>query len=321
MKSLIFGVCGQDGSFLAEYLLSLGYDVVGVGRKDITYYPSYVRLLNESPRFEYIVADVLDQSAIAHIMNEYEPYNIYNVSGQTNVFGSFNNAALTFRTNIEPCLAILENMRIAKFPSKFFQACSSEMYGSGGTKNENSEFKPLSPYGISKLAAHRLVDLYRSRYSLFAVSGILFNHESTRRGFNFVTRKIARYAAELSLNKTKKPLELGNLEGTRDFGYAPSFVRGMHSTLMCDSPDDYVFGTGQLTSVQQLCEIAFKYIGKDWKSYVQSVTHYFRPVDFVEAVADTTKAKNVLGWKNSKTITSMMEEMINHEQKEICSKA
>lgn len=319
MKSIIFGVAGQCGSYLAEHLLSLGYDVIGVARKDITYYPKYVGLLAESPRFKYAVADVLDQSSIAHLLHEHQPYQIYNLAGQTNVFGSFSNAASTFRTNIEPCLAILETMRVMKHSSRFFQACSSEMYGSGGLKNENSEFKPLSPYGISKLSAHRLVDLYRSRHSLFAVSGILFNNESSRRGLNFVTRKIARYVAELSLGKTKKKLELGNLSGTRDFGYSPSFVRGFRAAIQRDTPDDYVFGTGQLTSVQELCEIAFSYVGKNWSDYVETKDELLRPVDFVEAVADTSKAKKLLGWQNSKPISFIMEEIINHEKKEICS--
>lgn len=315
MNNLIFGVAGQDGSLLTEYLLGLGFEVVGVGRRDISEYEKYVQDL-QCDRFAYEVCDITDPSSIASLLRKYEPQYVYNLAGQSNVAASFNNPLSTFRVNVDPCVSILEWIRTNDPYVKFFQASSAEMYGDyAGVRNEQAEFKPLSPYGISKLASHRLIDLYRSRYDLFCVSGILFNHTSVRRQAHYVEKKIARYVAGLTVDQRNHKLTLGNLDATRDFGYAPDFVRGFVASLKAEEAADYVFATGKLTSIQRLCEIAFRYIGEDWRDFVETDEKLVRKVDFLDVVGDSSFAQNNLGWRNTKTIENIMAEMIEHEKK------
>lgn len=312
MQAIIFGVAGQLGSYIADHLSSLGYDVIGISRKDISNYPYYVNKLLDCRKFRYITGDATDTSFVTNIVREFEAEEVYNMAGQSNVYGSFSNPSSTFRINIESCLNILEAVKNFSPESRVFQANSSEMYGSGGLKNENSEMAALSPYGISKLACHRLINLYRSRYNIFCNSGILFNSESVRRGGGFVTKKIAEYCSHLSRNNIpKEKLKLGNIYGSRDFGYAPSFAEGFCSSLHIDEPSDYVFATGKLTSVKELCETAFSYIGKAWEDYVEYDKTLERSVDASDIVGDSTKAFNLLGWKNSKDIHDVMKEMID----------
>lgn len=320
MCSIIFGVAGQCGSFLAEQQLSLGFQVIGVGRKDIHSYPDYINQLSNCKNFTYIAGDATDPSFVSDVIRKFKPKEIYNLAGQSSVYSSFGSPNSTFRTNVESCLNVLEGVRQFSPDSRVFQACSSEMYGDGGLKNEEDEMRALSPYGISKLACHRLIDLYRSRHDVFGVSGILFNCESYRRSYGFVTRKIAQYVANVykSKNKNEKgfhKLKLGNLGGTRDFGYAPSFCRGFHAALLADVARDYVFATGILTSVAQLCKDAFDYIGEDYTEYVDYDKTLERAVDAGSVVGDSSRAKLFLGWKNNMEIEDVLYEMIEHEKK------
>lgn len=316
MSNLIFGIGGQDGSLLAEHLLKLGSDVIGVGRRDISEYEKYVQDL-QCDRFAYEVCDITDPSSIASLLRKYEPQYVYNLAGQSNVAASFNNPLSTFRVNVDPCVSILEWIRTNDPYVKFFQASSAEMYGDyAGVRNEQAEFRPLSPYGISKLASHRLIDLYRSRYGIFCVSGILFNHTSIRRQAHYVEKKIARYVAGLTANQRNfYKLPLGNLAATRDFGYAPDFVEGFVASLKTNMAADYVFATGKLTSIQQLCEMSFRHIGEDWRDFVETDERLVRKVDFLDVVGDSSFARNSLGWRNTKTIEDIMAEMIEHEKK------
>lgn len=315
MHSIIFGACGQLGSFLSEHLLSLGYEVVGIGRKDISYYPYYIQQLKDSDKFKYIPGDVTDNSFVNSIIRKFGAKEVYNLAGQTSVYGSFSSPNSTFRTNIESCLNIFEAVRQFSPETKVFQACSSEMYGSGGIKNEDDEMLALSPYGISKLACHRIVDLYRSKYNIFSVSGIIFNAESNRRSPGFVTKKIAQYVASLTKGRQFYKLKLGNLEGTRDFGYAPSFARGFHASLLADKARDYVFATGELTNIATLCNYAFSYIGKNYWDYVEHDKTLERAVDAGSVVGDSSRAALYLGWKNSKDISDVIREMVDYEKK------
>lgn len=316
MSNLIFGIGGQDGSLLAEYLLGLGFEVVGVGRRDISEYEKYVQDLRCN-NFTYEICDITDPSSIASLLRKYEPQYVYNLAGQSNVVASFNNPLSTFRVNVDPCVSILEWIRTNDPYVRFFQASSAEMYGDyAGIRNENAEFKPLSPYGISKLASHRLIDLYRSRYDLFCVSGILFNHTSVRRQAHYVEKKIARYVAGLTADRRNfYKLMLGNLDATRDFGYAPDFVRGFVASLKAEESADYVFATGRLTSIQQLCEIAFSHIGEDWRDFVETDEKLVRKVDFLDVVGDSSFAQNNIRWCNTKAIEDIMAEMIEYEKK------
>lgn len=312
---LIFGVAGQCGSFLAEQQLTLGFQVIGVGRKDIHSYPDYVHQLSNCKDFTYIAGDATDPSFVSDVIRKFKPKEVYNLAGQSSVYSSFGSPNSTFRTNVESCLNVLEGVRQFSPDSRVFQACSSEMYGDGGLKNEEDEMRALSPYGISKLACHRLVDLYRSRHNIFSVSGIMFNAESNRRSPGFVTRKIAQYVAQLSKNKRMDKLKLGNLAGTRDFGYAPSFTRGFHQAMIADVARDYVFATGLLTSVMDLCHYAFGYVGKHWPEFVDHDKGLERAVDAGCVLGDSRRAKLHLGWQNDKSIEDVMIEMIEYEKK------
>lgn len=302
MKSaLIFGVTGQDGSYLAELLLNNGYEVHGVIRRSSSFNTERIcsifqenGSLNQTFFLHY--GDVTDVQSITSIMTEVKPDEIYNLAAQSHVRVSFDIPIYTSQTVAIPTLMILENMRTIVPKAKFYQASSSEMFGSSPPpQNEKTVFKPRSPYAISKVFSYHTVVNYREAYNLFASNGILFNHESPRRGETFVTKKITRSVARI-YKKLQEKVFLGNLEAIRDWGYAPEYVEAMFLILQRETPSDYVVATGEMASVREFASAAFEIVGLDYRDYVEEKTEYLRPTEVDVLCGDYTKAQSELGW-------------------------
>lgn len=309
-RALITGVTGQDGSYLAEFLLGKNYEVFGLTRRTST--SNYDRIKDIVDKITLIPGDLMDQQSLTYALKETEPHEIYNLAAQSFVPISWNQPVLTGEFTALGVTRILEAMRIAAPDARFYQASSSEMFGKvrESPQNENTSFYPRSPYGVAKVYGHWITVNYRESYGLFAVSGILFNHESPRRGLEFVTRKISHAVARIKLGKQKK-LYLGNLHSKRDWGYVLDYVKAMWLMLQQPKPQDFVVGTGQTHSVAEFVEEAFKVIGiKNWRDYVEEDKKFFRPAEVDYLCADPSKAKKILGWEPSVAFKELAKIMV-----------
>jgi GDPmannose 4,6-dehydratase len=307
--ALITGITGQDGSYLAELLLDKGYRVVGIVRRSST--TPYERIGHLIDRVELVSADLLDQTSLTDVVSEFGPDEIYNLAAQSFVQTSWSQPVLTGEFTALGVTRMLEAMKKAAPKSRFYQASSSEMFGKvhESPQRESTPFYPRSPYGVAKVYGHWITVNYRESFGLYAVSGILFNHESPRRGLEFVTRKVTDAAARIKLGQLKE-LRIGNLEARRDWGYAADYVDAMWRMLQQPEPDDYVVGTGQTWSVRQLCEIAFACVGLDYRSYIVQDQRYFRPAEVDLLVADASKVKAKLGWEPKVSFRQLVEMMV-----------
>ena len=294
-RALITGVTGQDGSYLAELLLSKGYEVVGVVRR--TSHHSYERIEHLLDRIEVVAADLLDQHSLTVVLQDTQPDEVYNLAAQSYVPTSWTQPVLTGEFTALGVTRILEAVRLVHPTAKFYQASSSEMFGrvTETPQRETTSFYPRSPYGVAKVYGHWITVNYRESYNLYAVSGILFNHESPRRGIEFVTRKVTDGVARIKLGRARE-LRLGNLEARRDWGFAGDYVDAMWRMLQQPTPQDFVIGTGQAHSVRELVEAAFSHVGLNWQDYVVTDPRYMRPAEVDLLLADPTKARKELGW-------------------------
>lgn len=308
-KALITGITGQDGSYLAEVLLEKGYDVYGLTRRTST--PNYDRIKDIVDDITLVQGDLLDQHSLTVAIKEIEPDEVYNLAAQSFVPTSWNQPVLTGEFTALGVTRALEAVRLAKPDVKFYQASSSEMFGQvrETPQNENTPFYPRSPYGVAKVYGHWITVNYRESYDLFACSGILFNHESPRRGLEFVTRKITHAVAKIKQGKQDK-LKLGNIEAKRDWGYAKEYVEAMWLMLQQESPDDFVIGTGETHSVKEFVEAAFSVVDLDWQKYVEIDQSFIRPAEVELLVADPSKAKEKLGWSYQTDYKKLAEIMV-----------
>jgi GDPmannose 4,6-dehydratase len=318
--ALITGVTGQDGSYLAEFLLSQGYHVVGVKRRTSIISTGRIDHLLENPNFELRYSSLQDTTSMYRLLEEYKPDEIYNLAAQSHVRVSFENPEETADTVAMGTLRLLEAVRFVCPDSKFYQASSSEMYGDNpkAPQDEKTRMTPASPYACSKLFSHNLIRNYRLGYGMFACSGILFNHESPRRGETFVTRKITKAAARIKLG-LQKELKLGNLDAKRDWGFAGDYVKAMWLMLQHDEPDDYVVATGETHTVREFLNEVFTHAGLNPEEFVKIDQRLFRPHEVPLLLGDATKAKTILGWepsvKFSKLAKLMYEADLEEEKK------
>jgi GDPmannose 4,6-dehydratase len=312
----ITGITGQDGSYLAELLLEKGYEVHGLVRRSALEDPAhrFSRLASVLDKIHLHAASLESFPSIYTCIGQIQPDELYHLAAQSFVSYSFEDAFSTFLSNIQGTHYVLESVRQCAPHCRVYFAGSSEMFGkvSETPQSETTVFHPRSPYGISKVTGFDLARNYREAYDLFVCSGILFNHESPRRGFEFVTRKITSFVARIKAGAAKE-LPLGNLEARRDWGYAKDYVRAMHLMLQQDRPDDFVVATGETHSVREFCERAFARAGLNYKDYVTVREEYFRPSDVQLLVGDATKAENVLGWKPTIRFDGLVDMMVDHD--------
>ncbi len=308
--ALITGVTGQDGSYLAELLLQEGYKVVGMVRRTSTI--NFERLHHIQSQIEIVQGDLLDQMSLIAILQEHQPSEVYNLAAQSFVPTSFSQPVLTGEFTALGVTRMLEAIRFVDPTIRFYQASSSEMFGKvmEVPQRETTPFYPRSPYGVAKVYGHWITINYRESYNLFGCSGILFNHESPRRGLEFVTHKITHAAAKIKLGLAHE-LRLGNLEARRDWGYAGDYVRAMWLMLQQDAPDDYVVSTGETHSVQEFVQEAFGYLDLDWKAYVVQDPKYYRPAEVDLLVGDPAKAGAKLGWEPSVDFRQLVRLMVD----------
>jgi GDPmannose 4,6-dehydratase len=308
--ALITGITGQDGSYLAEFLLEKGYRVVGVVRRSST--TPYERIGHLVDRVELVSADLLDQTSLTDAVHDTQPDEIYNLAAQSFVQASWPQPVLTGEFTALGVTRMLEAMKKAAPKARFYQASSSEMFGKvhESPQSETTPFYPRSPYGVAKVYGHWITVNYRESFGLYAVSGILFNHESPRRGTEFVTRKVSDAVARIKLGQQKE-VRLGNLEARRDWGFAGDYVEAMWMMLQEDIPDDYVIGTGDTRTVRELCEVAFAHVGLDYRTHVVQDPKFFRPAEVDLLVADATKAKDKLGWTPTVTFHELVRMMVD----------
>ncbi len=294
-KALITGITGQDGSYLAELLLAKGYEVVGVVRR--TSHHSYERIEHLLERVEVVAADLLDQHSLTVVLQDTRPDEVYNLAAQSYVPTSWTQPVLTGEFTALGVTRILEAIRLVHPVARFYQASSSEMFGrvTETPQRETTSFYPRSPYGVAKVYGHWITVNYRESYNLYAVSGILFNHESPRRGIEFVTRKVTDGVARIKLGLARQ-ISLGNLDARRDWGFAGDYVDAMWRMLQQPSPQDYVIGTGKTHSVRELVEAAFSHVGLDWEKHVVTDPKFMRPAEVDLLLADPSKARQELGW-------------------------
>jgi GDPmannose 4,6-dehydratase len=317
-KAFITGITGQDGSYLAEFLLDKGYEVHGLIRRASTFNTARIDHLfqdlhepNQKLHLHY--GDITDSSGITNLIREIEPNEVYNLAAQSHVMVSFTMPTYTAQVDAVGTIALLEAIRSSKLQTRFYQASTSELFGSTAPpQNESSQFQPRSPYAAAKLYAYWATVNYRDAYGLHGTNGILFNHESPRRGETFVTRKIARAAANIAKGSNEK-LYLGNLESTRDWGYAKEYVETMWLMLQQDQPDDYVVATGVGATVKQFCEQAFSRVNLDWKKYVVEDPRYLRPTEVDSLIGDPSKAKHVLNWSAKTHWRELADLMVDAE--------
>lgn len=314
--ALITGITGQDGSYLAELLLSKGYTVVGVVRR--TSHDSYERIGHLLDKITIVPADLLDQHSLTMVVRDFKPDEVYNLAAQSFVPTSWNQPVLTGEFTALGVTRILEAIRLAHPEARFYQASSSEMFGkvTQSPQNESTPFYPRSPYGVAKVYGHWITVNYRESYGMYAVSGILFNHESPRRGLEFVTRKISDGVARIKLGLAKE-LKLGNLDAKRDWGFAGDYVDAMWRMLQQPNPDDYVVGTGVMHSVRDVVEIAFSHVGLDWRDYVKIDPALIRPAEVDHLQADASKARRVLGWEPRVSFEELIVMMVEADLKRL----
>jgi GDPmannose 4,6-dehydratase len=308
--ALITGITGQDGSYLADFLLEKDYDVVGIVRR--TSHDSYERIGHLLDRVRIVPADLLDQHSLTSVIRDVKPDEIYNLAAQSFVPTSWTQPVLTGEFTALGVTRILEAIRLAHPEARFYQASSSEMFGKvqQSPQNEATPFYPRSPYGVAKVYGHWITVNYRESYDLYTVSGILFNHESPRRGLEFVTRKVTHGVARIKLGKASE-LRLGNLDAKRDWGFAGDYVDAMWRMLQQPDPDDYVIGTGTMHAVRDLVEIAFRHVGLDWEDYVKVDPTLVRPAEVDHLEADASKARNVLGWEPTVSFEALVTMMVD----------
>jgi GDPmannose 4,6-dehydratase len=309
-RALITGITGQDGSYLAELLLDKGYDVIGMVRRSSTV--NYERIAHIQDSIEFVHGDLLDQISLIESLKEHSPDEVYNLAAQSFVQTSFGQPVLTGETTALGVTRLLDALRIVDPSMRFYQASSSEMFGKvvEVPQNEATPFHPRSPYGVAKVYGHWITVNYRESYDLHATSGILFNHESPRRGLEFVTRKITHGAALIKLGRASE-LALGNLDAKRDWGYAGDYVDAMWRMLQQPTPDDYVVSTGQTHSVREFCEVAFGHLGLDYEEHVVIDERFFRPAEVDLLVGDPSKARTVLGWEPTTRFEDLVVMMVD----------
>ena len=314
-RALITGISGQDGSYLAQLLLSTGYEVWGLLRRHSVPENQTSRLeaIGILDDLNLVYGDMTDLPSLLHILKDVNPHEIYNLAAQSHVRISFDQPAFTTHTDAVGVLNLLEGMRLMCPNAKMYQAGSSEMFGNecdeDGFRRETTLMRPVSPYGCAKLYAFNLCSTYRSSYNLFITNGILFNHESPRRGLNFVTNKIVDGAIKIHKGEEQE-LALGNLNATRDWGHAKDYVRAMWMMLQHNEPDDFVCAMGYSYSIRDLCAEVFGHLGLDYQDYVTIDEKYFRPTELTDLKGDSSKLRKLLGWKPEYTFQSMMEEMV-----------
>jgi GDPmannose 4,6-dehydratase len=309
-KTLITGITGQDGSYLAEFLLARGYEVIGMVRRTSTI--NFDRIRDFQDRIEIVQGDLLDQVSLINILQEHRPDEVYNLAAQSFVPTSFQQPVLTGEFTALGVTRVLDAIRIVDPQIRFYQASSSEMFGKVHEvpQRETTPFHPRSPYGVAKVYGHWITINYRESYNLFACSGILFNHESPRRGLEFVTHKITHAVARIKLGLADE-LRLGTLEARRDWGYAPDYVHAMWLMLQHDHPDDYVVATGETHSVREFCQVAFDYVGLDWEKHVVVDPKFHRPAEVDLLVGDPSKAGRILHWEPTVTFQQLVRVMVD----------
>jgi len=314
--ALITGITGQAGSYLAEFLLQKGYQVIGMVRRSSTV--TYERIEHIKNDLILVQGDLHDQSSLVSILSNYQPDEVYNLAAQSFVAASWNQAVLTGEVTALGVTRLLEAIRMVNPKIRFYQASSSEMFGKVQEvpQRETTPFYPRSPYAIAKLYGHWITVNYRESYSMYTVSGILFNHESPRRGIEFVTRKISDGVARIKLGLAKELL-LGNLDAKRDWGFAGEYVQAMWTMLQQETPEDFVIGTGVAHSVREFCEVAFRYVGLDYHDYVRQDPRFMRPADVDLLVADCSKARQKLGWSPKVTFEQLVEMMVEADLKRL----
>jgi len=308
--ALITGITGQDGSYLAELLLAKGYEVVGVVRR--TSHDSYERIGHLLDRVHIVPADLLDQHSLTAVVKEAAPHEVYNLAAQSFVPTSWSQPVLTGEFTALGVTRLLEAVRLVHPEARVYQASSSEMFGKAQEtpQRETTPFYPRSPYGVAKVYGHWITVNYRESYGLYAVSGILFNHESPRRGLEFVSRKVSHGVARIVKGKDRELL-LGNLDARRDWGFAGDYVDAMWRMLQQPRPADYVVGTGETHTVRELCEVAFAHVGLDWKQFVKVDPRFVRPAEVDTLQADPAKAKRELGWAPRVDFRGLVTQMVD----------
>ena len=309
-RALITGVTGQDGSYLAELLLEKGYEVLGMVRRSSTV--NFERIAHLQDKITFVPGDLLDEISMIHILQEHRPQEVYNLAAQSFVQTSFGQPVLTGETTALGVTRLLDAIRLVDPEIRFYQASSSEMFGKVHEvpQKETTPFHPRSPYGVAKVYGHWITLNYRESYDLHATSGILFNHESPRRGLEFVTRKISHTVAQIKLGLVDE-LRLGNLDAQRDWGFAGDYVEAMWLMLQREIPEDFVICTGQTHSVREFCEVAFCHAGLNWEEHVVVDETFFRPAEVDLLVGDATKADEMLGWKPETSFESLVTMMVD----------
>ncbi len=309
-RALITGITGQDGSYLAEFLLEKGYAVYGMVRRASS--DHFERIAHLQDRVQLREGDLLDQLSLITLLHETEPHEVYNLAAQSFVPTSWEQPILTSEATALGVTRVLEAIRVVDRSIRFYQASSSEMFGKvrESPQHEKTAFYPRSPYGVAKVYGHCITVNYRESYGLFAVSGILFNHESPRRGRQFVTRKVTHGAARVKLGVAQE-LKLGNLEAKRDWGFAGDYVEAMWLMLQQPTPDDFVIATGETHSVRELCEVAFARVGLDWEKHVVVDQTHVRPAEVDHLIGDAGKARRVLGWRPKVSFRNLVEMMVD----------
>ena len=311
-RALVTGITGQDGSYLAEFLLEQGYQVIGMVRRSSTVNFDRIAHLQELEALDIVQGDLLDQMSLIDILREYDPQEVYNLAAQSFVPTSWRQPVLTGEFTALGVTRVLDAIRIVNPDIRFYQASSSEMFGKvmEVPQTEKTPFYPRSPYGVAKVYGHWITVNYRESYNLYACSGILFNHESPRRGLEFVTHKVTHAAARIKLG-LQDELRLGNLEAQRDWGYAGDYVQAMWLMLQQDEPDDYVVSTGETHSVRELCEVAFSYLGLNYEDYVVIDEKFYRPAEVDLLIGDASKAHTKLGWEPSVDFPGLIRLMVD----------
>jgi GDPmannose 4,6-dehydratase len=308
-RALITGVTGQDGSYLAEHLLELGYHVIGMVRRSSTV--NFERIAHIQDKLTLVSGDLLDEASLIHLLREHKPSEVYNLAAQSFVQTSWPQAVFTGETTGLGVTRLLDAIRVVDPSIRFYQASSSEMFGKvqAVPQIETTPFYPRSPYGVAKLYGHWITVNYRESYDMHASSGILFNHESERRGLEFVTRKITYNVARIA-NKLQNELPLGNLDARRDWGFAGDYIKAMHLMVQLDAPDDFVVATGETHEVREFCEVAFAHVGLDYKNHVLLDERFVRPAEVDLLVGDPAKATAILGWKPEVDFRGLVSRMV-----------
>ncbi len=309
-RALITGITGQDGSYLAELLLEKDYEVLGMVRRSSTV--NFERIAHLQDKITFVPGDLLDEISMIHILQQHRPQEVYNLAAQSFVQTSFGQPVLTGETTALGVTRLLDAIRLVDHEIRFYQASSSEMFGKVHEvpQKETTPFHPRSPYGVAKVYGHWITLNYRESYDLHATSGILFNHESPRRGLEFVTRKISHTVAQIKLGLVDE-LRLGNLDAQRDWGFAGDYVEAMWLMLQQDAPEDFVICTGETHSVREFCEVAFGHAGLNWEDHIVIDEAFFRPAEVDLLVGDATKAEELLGWKPGTSFENLVTTMVD----------